>query len=228
MFVPQTDSGDAKWAKWLAEISVISAALSRSRPIKESQPFKQLKLNVLPKIGGELQVEDTFLDKYPPDVARLVTITPHNGTKQVNSKQLDRLADSYLIQYQQLQALFEAISTRLKNKGQASVEKSSKASLANNRSIDSLMIAVTSQLLQAVQQTYQDANFHEVWTLLTNFCEDDLRFYLGTMESRSAKELHAAQATLSQIGTALLQHFAPVTPFFRGTFLSAHFYRERN
>ena len=51
MFVPQPSSSDAEWIKWLAEISVISAALTRSRPIKESQPFKQLKLSVMPKIG---------------------------------------------------------------------------------------------------------------------------------------------------------------------------------
>ena len=60
MFVPQTSIDDTEWTKWLAEISVISAALSRSRPIKESQPFKQLMLKSLPKIDGEIQIEEAF------------------------------------------------------------------------------------------------------------------------------------------------------------------------
>ena len=114
MFVPQTDTvSDSKWAKWLAEISVISAALSRSRPIKESQPFKQLKLNTMPEIDGEIQVEETFLNKYPADVTRLVAITPNLGTEQINQKQLKKLADGCLVQYQQLQELLESISERL-------------------------------------------------------------------------------------------------------------------
>ena len=85
--------------------------------------------------------------------------------------------------------------------------------------IDSLAIIVTSQLLQDVQRAYQDGNFHEMWTLLTDFCVDDLRFYLRAMESRPATTLHVAQTTLSQIATALLQQLAPLTPF-----LAEHFY----
>lgn len=233
MFVPQTDIADSKWTEWLAEISVISAALSRSRPIKESQPFKQLKLNTMPEVNSEIEVEDAFLNKYPADVARLVAINPSVGTEQVDQKQLEKLAKDYSVQYQLLQGLLEDISTQLKNDGQSSVispdgddpvERESSSTdnrqlITDNYSIDSLAIIVTAQFLQEVQQAYQDANFYEMWTILTDFCESDLRFYVGTVKSRSAETLHAGQATLSQIGTALLQRFAPLTPF-----LAEHFY----
>jgi hypothetical protein len=263
MFVPQTDTADSKWEKWLAEISVISAALSRSRPIKESQPFKQLKLNTMPKVDVEIQIEDAFLNKYPADVARLVAITPKVGTERVNPKQLDKFAEDYLVQYQQLQELLERIGDYLYHFGRDSQsgnktesedvsqekrqnkrrsgKQSVEIGLANTQTptnleaqrieganaatvdkimpIDSLAIIVTSRLLQDVQQAYQDGNFHEMWALLTDFCEDDLRFYLRAMESRPATTLHVAQATLSQIATALLQRLAPLTPF-----LAEHFY----
>ena len=264
MFVPQTGIGDSQWTKWLAEISVISAALSRSRPIKESQPFKQLTLKTLPKISGKIQIEDAFLNKYPADVVRLVAIAPNIEAKQVSSKQLEKLAEGYLGQYQQLQALFDDISEYLypflRDSGKASDKKQKDApakaskdeqrfTTANGREvqvdfprtpthtdiealgetaatgkilpIDSLAITVTAQLLQEVQLAYQAENFYEMWTLLTDFCQDDLRFYSRTMESRPTTTLHAAQSILSEITTGLLQRFAPLTPF-----LAEHFYRR--
>ena len=59
-----------------------------------------------------------------------------------------------------------------------------------------------------------------MWEMLINFCQDDLRFYVQALESRSTKTVPAAQLTLSQITTALLQRLAPLTPF-----LAEHFYR---
>ena len=264
MFVPQIDDSHSQWTKWLAEISVISAALSRSRPIKESQPFKQLTLKTLPKIDGKIQIEDAFLNKYPADVIRLVAIAPNVASKQISAKQLEKLAEGYLGQYQQLQALFDDISEHLQpflldsQKASKKKQKDAAAKAAKDEqhftaanghevqndctcaptlmnlegsgrttatdgtlSIDSLAITVTAQLLQAVQQAYQTENFHEMWTLLTNFCQDDLRFYRSTMESRPATDLRTAQSILSEIATVLLQRFAPLTPF-----LAEHFYRR--
>ena len=261
MFVPQTGVGDSQWTKWLAEISVISAALSRSRPIKESQPFKQLKLKTLPKIDGNIQIEDAFLNKYPADVIRIVAIAPNIEAKQVSAKQLEKLAEGYLTQYQQLQALFNDISEHLhrflrdaqnaRTKGQkgttakaskdkqhftaangsevqtdlacapthTNIEASAGTATGKTLPIDSLAIAVTAQLLQEVQQAYQDENLHEMWTLLTDFCQNDLRFYNSTVESRPTTTRRAARRILSEITTALLQRFAPLTPF-----LAEHFY----
>ncbi len=263
MFVPQGDTTDSKWTKWLAEMSVISAALSRSRPIKESQPFKQLKLNTMPLINGGIRITGTFLRKYPADVVRLVAITPHVGTKPFNSKRLSKFAEDYLVQYQQLQGLLESISNWLyhfaqdsQSRNKTESEDASQQKRKNERQsdtergkndvtdaqtpphleaqqvegasttatdkilpIDSLVLTIASQLLYDVQQAYQDRNFHEMWTLLTDFCEEDLRFYVSTMESRPATTLHVAQATLSKIVTVLLQRLAPLTPF-----LTEHFY----
>ena len=238
MFVPQTGVDDSEWTKWLAEISIISAALSRSRPIKESQPFKQLTLKALPKINREARIEDAFLDKYPADVIRLVAMAPKVRAKQAVHKQLEKLAESYLDQYQQLQALFDDVQEHLqpflldsknvsktkRKNAAATVDATLEASGAGKKrktstkktlSIDSLAIIVTAQLLEAVQQSYQQEDFHEMWTMLTNFCQDDLRFYVRTMESEQT-----ALNTLSQITTSILKQFAPLTPF-----LAEHFYR---
>lgn len=266
MFVPHRSPSDSTWIKWLAEISVLSAALTRSRPIKESQPFKQLKLNVMPKIGSEIEIENTFLNKYPGDVLRLVAITPHLGTQQVTQRHLEKFAENYLIEYQQLQTLLEDIrallyeflfdETDAENQGDEATDRQSdsmemdeddrhttvgnqqkvdsvpsaptepdletpEADMTNkNLTIDSLAITVTAQLLQKVEQVYQNGHFHEMWKILINFCEEDLRFYVNSIESRDAATLHTAQDTLSQISIALLQRFAPLIPF-----LTEHFYR---
>lgn len=256
MFVPQTSIDDYEWTKWLAEISVISAALSRSRPIKESQPFKQLKLKTLPKMNSTIEIEDAFLNKYPADVLRLVAITPNNSTKQMKAEQLEELAKNQLIQYQQLHALFNEIGSYLYpflldshpevdketqhptdideqeiETGFASApthtdieasetEQTGHTTTDKTRHIDALAITVTEQLLQEIQHAYQAGNFHEMWKMLTNFCQDDLHFYLRTLESRPTKTLRAAQMTLSQITTTLLQRLAPLTPF-----LAEQFYR---
>jgi len=258
MFVPQTGGGDSQWTKWLAEISVISAALSRSRPIKESQPFKQLKLKTLPKIGGDIQIEDAFLNNYPADVIRLVAISPSIETKQLSYKQLEKIAERYFTQFHQMHALFTRIASRLyqlsldsqklseKEQNETDKQHSTATNGRNGQTgfayapthtnlevpkgtatanktlpMDSLLITLTAQLLQEVQQAYQTENFHKIWTMLTKFCQEDLRFYSDAIESRPTTTLQAAQSILLEITTALLQRFAPVTPF-----LAEHFYRD--
>ena len=280
MFIPQPSSSESKWIEWLAEISVISAALTRSRPIKETQPFKQLKLNVMPKIGSEIEIEDAFLNKFPADVSRLVAITPNLSTQQITQQQLEKVAENHLTEYQQLQTLLEHISVlcyklpvdeihdveiSTKNRNSEKINRQrdlmetpaddlrppagsqqevdsdyirlSSAPTESNLetldmdgtngstadkhiTIDLLAIMVTAEFLQEVEQVYQNGHFYEMWKMLTNFCEQDLRFYVRSIESRDATTLHTAQDTLTQISIALLQRFAPLTPF-----LAEHFYR---
>ena len=247
MFVPQPSSSDAEWIKWLAEISVISAALTRSRPIKESQPFKQLKLSVMPKIGGEIEIDDTFLNKYPADVSRLVAITPNLSTQQITQQRLEKVAEDLLMEYQQLQTLFEHIGVLLhgslrseehnaKNRNsnqddigharppsaptELNINGTDSSTADKDLTIDSLAVNVTAQLLQDVRQTYENGQFHETWKMLTDFCVQDLSFYVHAIEAREATALHAAHEALTQISIALLQHFAPLTPF-----LAEHFYQ---
>ncbi|MYK20480.1 class I tRNA ligase family protein [Candidatus Poribacteria bacterium] len=247
MFVPQPSTSDAEWIKWLAEISVISAALTRSRPIKEIQPFKQLKLNIMPKIGSEIEIDDTFLNKYPADVSRLVAITPNLSTQQITQQRLEKVAEDLLMEYQQLQTLFEHISVLLhgslpseghntknrnSNKDDAShahlpsaptelnINSTDSSTADKNLTIDALAVNVTAQLLQDIRQIYENGQFHETWKMLTDFCAQDLSFYVHAIESRDATPPHAAYEALTQISIALLQHFAPLTPF-----LAEHFYR---
>ncbi len=247
MFVPQPSSSDAEWIKWLAEISVISAALTRSRPIKESQPFKQLKLSVMPKIGGEIEINDTFLNKYPADVSRLVAITPNLSTQQITQQRLEKVAEDLLMEYQQLQTLFEHIGVLLhgslpseghnaKNRNsnkddisparptsaptELNINDTDSSTADKDLTLDSLAVNVTAQLLQDVRQIYENGQFHETWKMLTDFCVQDLSFYVHAIEARDATAPHAAHEALAQISIALLQHFAPLTPF-----LAEHFYQ---
>lgn len=239
-FVPQTGFSD-----WLAEISIISAALSRSRPIKESQPFKQLKLISMPKTGLTSDIEDTFFNKYPADVLRLVAITPNVDGKHT---QLETLAEGYLTEYKHLQTLLQDLNALLypflldvqtaleqdeddfdllpdQNPWEEQehdlhfTDAAGGATPDKNLLMDSLAIAVTNQLLQKVQLAYDSRNFHEMWELLVNFCEADLRFYVSAIGARPAATLHSAQRTLLMISTVLLQRLAPLTPF-----LAEHFY----
>ena len=240
MFVPQTAALNSKWTKWLAEVSVISAALSRSRPIKESQPFKQLKLSTIPEMGTDAQVEDAFLKRYPADVVRLIAVTPTGETAQRNARQLKKLGDDYFVQYQQLQTRFADVSELLypflahgQSDGADSVTrtlasvslqalqraKEHGAEAERAVSMDSLVITLTAQLLADVQQAYSDEDFHGIWTRFTEFCEGTLQFYVDLMETRSETTLPVAQAVLSEITTAILQRLAPLTPF-----LAEHFY----
>ena len=54
---------------------------------------------------------------------------------------------------------------------------------------------------------------------------EDLSFYVHAIEARDATTPHAAHEALTQISIALLQHFAPLTPFLAEHFLSIDFCR---
>ncbi len=280
MFVPQPSQSDSKWIRWLAEISVISAALTRSRPIKESQPFKQLKLDALPKISSNIEIEEAFLNKYPADVLRLVAMTADLSEQRVTQQRLEEIAEDRLIEYQQLQTFLAHVSflvRRLREEGKDNREGHTENGDANktdrfsspgetrevNRhpqtsdeqqveqedihlagapaepnletldmnglrttvadqsfTTDLVVTTVTAQFLKEVETAYQHRRFHEMWKMLTTFCKQDLGFYVHLFESGDAAIVDTARDRLPQISIALLQRFAPLTPF-----LAEHFYR---
>ena len=67
----------------------------------------------MPKIGSEIEIDETFLNKYPADVSRLVAITPHLRTQHINQQRLEKIAEDILAEYQHLQTLLEHISVLL-------------------------------------------------------------------------------------------------------------------
>lgn len=224
-FLPQ-----AGFAEWLAEVSVLCAALSRSRPIKESQPFKQLMLKEIPtetKRSRDFDVEAAFFTNYLPDVRRLVAITP--GVKRTQWK---TVAEEYVAEYQQLQTLLEKVAIRLKESGgydfsivtetrehwensprSAAILLTDALPKNKHRRIDALALAATGTRLQEVQQAYENGKFREMWRALVEFCETELELYLRLMQKRPSTVSAAALRTLSLITTAVLQRFAPLTPF---------------
>ncbi len=211
-------------SKWLSEVSVISAALSRSRPIKESQPFKQLILQALPILDGKkersFEIQDAFIAQYPADVCRLLAIAPN-----VTRRQLGTLAKKYWSKYERLQQLLEQVSTLCQDTDKAGETSEFEApnvpdEIGQNQR-DELALDATKARLKEVEAAYRNRNFHKMWELLFDFCDIDLRFYLQFVPMGSHETSYAARRTLSIIGTLLLQRFAPLTPF-----LAERFYKQ--
>lgn len=212
-FLPQPG-----FSRWLAETSVLCASLSRSRPIKESQPFKQLVLREIPvaaKRGRDFALDDAFFDDYPADVGRLAAIMP-----ETNRTQLKTSLTQCLVEYQQLQSIVEKMAVELQTVGgydssfvKGKAISPARATKDKHRRIDALALAATEACLQAVQQAYQVGHFHEMWRILFDFCEDDLTVYAQLIAKRPKATISAARRTFSAILTVLLQRLAPLTPF---------------
>ena len=212
-FVPQTG-----FSTWLAETSILCACLSRSRPIKESQPFKQFMLRNIPveaKRARDFALDDAFFDDYPADVGRLAAIMP-----DINRTQMKTALAQCLLEYQELQSILEKMAVELQALGgyDSSVVKGkaispSRETKDKHRRIDALALAATEACMQAVQQAYPVGNFHEMWRILVDFCNADLGVYARLIAKRPKATITAARRTFSAILTVLLQRLAPLTPF---------------
>ncbi len=219
------------FSKWLSEVSVISAALSRSQSVKESHPFKQLMLKTLPalknKPGRSFNMKDTFIGQYPSDVSRLIAITP-----KITRPELEQFAQKYLSQYERLRNLFRKISTIYRDSDSPPQTFGAEKPLAVRNMLksgsdflpgleakhDELALAAATARLQKVEEAYQNDNYYQAWYLLINFCEVDLRFYTHFVAAATDETFHAAHRTLYTIGLLLLQRLAPLTPFLAEQF----------
>ena len=217
-FVSVAFVSHAGFSTWLAETSILCASLSRSRPIKESHPYKHLVLRDIPvaaKRGRDFALDDAFFDDYPADVGRLAAVMP-----EINRTQLKTFLAKCLVEYQQLQSIVEKMAVELQALGgyDSAVVKgkaisASRETKDKHRRIDALALAATEACLQAVQHAYQAGNFHEMWRILVDFCDADLGVYARLIAKRPKATISAARRTFSAILTALMQRLAPLTPF---------------
>lgn len=218
VFAPRT-----AFLKWLGELSVLAASLQLSRPTRESQPFKYLKLNEIAEDVWDTEVQEKHLQKYPPDVLRLISTIPDLHKVQPEedtTKQLEKLLEKYNKKYTLLKdVLYQALEllTDLQKKANndtAFTKEFAKDVYDTLLKQDMLAVSLTSQLLIDVEVVYQKSDFFKMWTLLFDFCHKELQFYIEFCQTKvSKKSLNSVQISLSLIVKAVLQRLAPIHPF---------------
>ena len=220
VFAPSTS-----FLKWLGELSVLSASLQLSRPTKESQPFKFLKLNRITEEVWDTEVQDKFLKKYPADVLRLIPIVPELHQVQLEgdgTKQLEALLEEYNHKYAQLKKIiYQAVELLSDLQKKTKFNKQITLTDEPDENVsdillehDSLAISLTNQLLSDVEALYRKRDFYGMWQLLFDFCRTDLQFYIEFCGSEVIdKGLESAQLSLSSIFKVILQRLAPLHPF---------------
>ncbi len=219
VFVPR-----AAFLKWLGELSVLAAALKLSRPTRESQPFKHIKLNGIAEEVWETEVQEKFLQKYPADVLRIISIVPDLHQVQLEedeTKQLEKLIEKYNRKYVQLREILYQTAKLLADIQKKWNADTTIAFLKNQEAVfdallepDLLAVSLTNQLLIDVEKAYQDKDFYRMWQLLFDFCRTDLLFYIEFCRAKVSKNnSSSAQIALLLISKSILQQFAPIHPF---------------
>ena len=208
----------AAFLKWLRELSVLSASLKLSRPTKDSQPFKFLKLNDIDEEVWDTEIQEKFHKKYPADVLRLISIVPnlHQGQlKKDDAKQLEELIEQYNQKYGQLKEILNKAVQLLSDLQKRTNSNKPDANVSDIiLEHDALAISLTNQLLSDVQAAYTERDFYGMWQLLFDFCRTDLQFYIEFCDAKKVAEgLASAQLAFASIFTAVLQCLAPITPF---------------
>ena len=219
-FVPRNS-----FLQWLGELSVLSASLQLSRPTKESQPFKFLKLNNIPEEVWETEIQDNILHNYPADLLRLISIVPDlhqveirgNGTKQLNL-----LIEQYNDKYQTIKDTISKasellINLQVKDKTDTTKPKSkglNKDDFNKMGHSDVIVVSLTQQLMVQVDAAFENKDYFQVWELLSDFCNTELLFYLNICPTEVTKKgLVSSQIVLLSIIQVILERLAPILPF---------------
>lgn len=215
----------ATFLKWLGELSILSNSLQLSRPSRESHPFKHIKLKEIDENVWDMEMSEEYLELYPADIIRLVTIVPdmHEIPIKGNGrKQLKVLLDEYYSKYIQLkhalQQVVELVSN-LQNETKSDKHKTLNYKLDDLDTDllteqDRLAVSVTKVLLMQVETTYDEGNFFKMWQLLFDFCQSELTFYVELCKTgRTNEQSDAIRIATFFIFTAILQRFAPLLPF---------------
>ncbi len=220
VFLPRTI-----FFKWLGELSVLSASLQLSRPSKESHPFKHLKLHCIEEEVWETEVHEQFLQKYPADILRLISIVPELHQvplEEDGTQQLESLIENYNQNYTQLkEILFQTVEllTDLRKNGNSDAQITLSKEPDENVfdalwETDALAVSLTKLLLIDVEAAYQERDFYGMWQLLFDFCQTELLFYIHLCRTEvSYKRSESTQIALSTIFKVVVQRLAPIFPY---------------
>lgn len=211
--------------KWLGELSILSNSLQLSRPSKESHPFKHIRLQEIDENVWDMEVSEEYLEQYPADIIRIVTIVPdlyEIPIKGNGIKQLKALLDEYSNKYKQLNdALLHLVGlvSNLQNETQSEKHKTlvnEIADLDNDllTENDRLAVSVTQVLLMQVDAAYEEGDFFRMWQLLFDYCQSELHCYIELCKSDiTNKKLDSIRIATSFICISILQRLASLLPF---------------
>lgn len=220
IFLPKTP-----FLKWLGELSILSSAMQLSRPSKESQPFKHIMLHHIEEHVWETEVYEEYIQEYPADVIRHVSILPdiHEVPIEGNGKQqLEALIKEYYNKYVQLKDVLSQTVNFLKDlKKRTGADKH--RTLADEYEDDptnvlleqdKLAISAIRERIQQIEDYYEVSDYAKIWQLLFDFCNADLLFYIDISKTEITDDnLDSKYITLSSMLTAILQRLAPIQPF---------------
>jgi isoleucyl-tRNA synthetase len=193
-----------RFRKWFAQLVLTSIA------IYDTVPFQKLELIQIGSNIQSVEISESWLDKYPKDVLRILGIHP-----DFDRSSADALIHQCKETYKGIQILFRSMLSVLSDLN----PREHKLPLDNLLPLDALALSVTNEVLQSVDLAYQQHRFHQAWSILSDFCESDLyRFYLPMLEERvkapeGLLEKRSGQTALWEILHVLIQRFAPITPF---------------
>ena len=219
-FAPQ-----AAFLKWLGELSVLSASLQQSRPTKESQPFKNLKFNPIPEEVWETEIQDKFIEKYPADVLRIISLVPDFYKMEIEgdgTQQLETLIKKYNRKYNQLKAtLHQTLELQADLQKKRNIEKQETKSNDFDKEMfetllptDTIAVSLTYQLVSEIEDAYKKRDFYKMLELLFDFCRKELAFYIIYCRTEISDEnLESIQLALPAILKPLIQRLAPLMPF---------------
>ncbi len=219
-FVPE-----AKFIEWLGQLSIISASLQQSRPTKDSQPYKNLRIIPLSDISNDSEIQDTIIEKYPADVIRIVSL----GTNLQNANS-DEDIPEYLesqmkktnSKYIQLKILLtNAIEVSMKLENSNSTKQRRRRTfnpitfkIQNLKETDYLTLSKINDSISRIDEAYQSKTYHIIFDLLSDLCVEEFVKYIQLCQNDLTEEnLKSTQSTITAILKVVIQRLAPITPF---------------
>lgn len=219
-FIPE-----AKFIEWLGQLSIISASLQQSRPTKDSQPYKNLRLIPLSDISNDLEIQDSIIEKYPADVIRIVSI----GTNLMNANSDEEITDYLDSQirksnrkYLQLnKVLTSAIEVSMGLEDSENTKRRRRKSFNPNtfkiqdlKENDLLTLSKINDSISSIDKAYHTNEFHIIFDLLLDLCEKEFVKYLQLCQNGlNENNMQSAKSTITAILKVVIQRLAPITPF---------------
>ncbi|MCG9126821.1 class I tRNA ligase family protein [Candidatus Poribacteria bacterium] len=219
-FVPET-----KFIKWVGQLSILSAALQQSRPTKDSQPYKNLHLIPLSGVSSDSEIQESFIEKYPADVVRIVSISgdlQNTTSDEEDSELLESHIKKYNRKYIQLKkVLTNTIDVCMKVDDSQNTKRRRRKSFNPNtfkigelNETDLLAISKVNNTISSIDIAYKTKEFHTIFNLLSDLCLKELDQYIQlSQKTLTKKNFQSLQSSITAILKVVIQRLAPIAPF---------------
>ncbi|RKU25939.1 hypothetical protein C6497_14220 [Candidatus Poribacteria bacterium] len=219
-FVPE-----AEFIEWLGQLSIIAASLQQSRPTKDSQPYKNLRLIPLSELSSDTEFLDSFIEKYHADVIRIFSI----GTHLLNADSDEEITTYFESQikkcnrkYMQLKkVLINTFDFCMKNEDSENTKRRRRKSFNPNtfniqdlKETDVLALSKINDSISSIDKAYQTKEYDIIFDLLSDLCLKEFDKYIQLCQNGLTKsDFQSAQNTITAILKVVIQRLAPITPF---------------